>query len=259
MKKNLSLKILRIILFIASAMMCNSPIYSQTGLAISNDENTTAHPSAMLDVISINKGALVPRMTTIQRDAIASPATGLLIYNTTTNQFNYYNGIAWTMAIGPAGASGITGPTGPSGTTGQDAFDAYGTGALTNFSSTTFTIIPGLTQTINLPANCVLKISTNGGFETTSYSTNGVTAVDVAIFIDGAAPSNGAWLTYVAANTYGVVQNRTNFALTKVANLAAGNHIIDVRVKRVFGSSALVGGDSTNTLQGTLSIFVLKK
>jgi hypothetical protein len=34
-------------------------------------------------------------MTTVQRDAIATPATGLEIYNTTTNSVNYYNGTAW--------------------------------------------------------------------------------------------------------------------------------------------------------------------
>jgi hypothetical protein len=38
-------------------------------------------------------------MTTAQRDAIASPATGLMVYNTTTQAFNFYNGTAWT-AIG---------------------------------------------------------------------------------------------------------------------------------------------------------------
>lgn len=32
-------------------------------------------------------------MTTAQRDAVASPATGLLIFNTSTNLFNYYNGV----------------------------------------------------------------------------------------------------------------------------------------------------------------------
>ena len=38
---------------------------------------------------------LTPRMTTGQRNAIASPATGLIIYNTSTNIFNYFNGSIW--------------------------------------------------------------------------------------------------------------------------------------------------------------------
>jgi len=37
----------------------------------------------------------LPRMTTTQRDAIPSPATGLLIFNTTTKKLGYYSGTAW--------------------------------------------------------------------------------------------------------------------------------------------------------------------
>lgn len=51
--------------------------------------------SAMLDVISTKSGMLIPRMTTVQRDAIASPATGLLIFNHESNAFEYYNGTDW--------------------------------------------------------------------------------------------------------------------------------------------------------------------
>jgi uncharacterized protein (TIGR02145 family) len=45
----------------------------------------TPDPSAMLDVQSPDKGFLPPRMTTAGRNGIASPATGLLIFNTTLN------------------------------------------------------------------------------------------------------------------------------------------------------------------------------
>jgi hypothetical protein len=38
--------------------------------------------SAMLDIVSNNKGMLVPRMSTLQRNAIISPATGLLVFDT---------------------------------------------------------------------------------------------------------------------------------------------------------------------------------
>lgn len=47
---------------------------------------TTPDPSAVLDVSSTTKGLLLPRLTTAERDAITSPATGLMIYNTTINQ-----------------------------------------------------------------------------------------------------------------------------------------------------------------------------
>jgi hypothetical protein len=54
------------------------------------------HPSAQLDVVSTSKGMLLPRMTLAQRNAIASPATGLLVYQTdNTPGFYYYNGASW--------------------------------------------------------------------------------------------------------------------------------------------------------------------
>ncbi|MGZ3770056.1 MAG: hypothetical protein ACXVCP_00410 [Bdellovibrio sp.] len=51
--------------------------------------------SAQVDINSTTKGFLAPRMTTAQRDAIATPATGLQIYNTTTNKVDFYNGASW--------------------------------------------------------------------------------------------------------------------------------------------------------------------
>ena len=35
------------------------------------------------------------KMTTVERDAIASPTAGMVIYNTTTNVLNFYNGVSW--------------------------------------------------------------------------------------------------------------------------------------------------------------------
>ena len=59
---------------------------------------TTAPSSkAILDLTSTTKGLLLPRMTTTQRDAITSPDAGLIIYNTTSNKLNFYNGSAWEV------------------------------------------------------------------------------------------------------------------------------------------------------------------
>jgi hypothetical protein len=56
---------------------------------------TTPAASSLLDVTSTTKGFLLPRMTTTQRDAISSPATGLSIYNTTLNTNDTYDGTQW--------------------------------------------------------------------------------------------------------------------------------------------------------------------
>ena len=56
---------------------------------------TSIDASAKFQIDSTTQGALLPRMTTTQRDAISSPATGLLIFNTTTKKLDYYSGTAW--------------------------------------------------------------------------------------------------------------------------------------------------------------------
>ena len=56
---------------------------------------TTPHASAKLEVSSTNQGFLPPRMTTAQRNTISSPATGLIIFNTTSNALNIYFSGAW--------------------------------------------------------------------------------------------------------------------------------------------------------------------
>ena len=57
--------------------------------------NTSINASAILDITSTTKGFLPPRMTTAQRDAIASPATGLQIFNITTTKTETYDGTTW--------------------------------------------------------------------------------------------------------------------------------------------------------------------
>ena len=55
----------------------------------------TPNVSAQLDVSSTTKGFLPPRMTTVQRDAITSPATGLVIFNTNANSLQLQTSSGW--------------------------------------------------------------------------------------------------------------------------------------------------------------------
>lgn len=59
------------------------------GVAV-NINNLAPDSSAILDVSSSVKGMLVPRLSTAERDAVNSPALSLLIYNTTTNCFEFW-------------------------------------------------------------------------------------------------------------------------------------------------------------------------
>ena len=99
-KHLLTIAIAATILMGAQGAMAQTP-----GTAI-NTTGTAAAASAILDVNSSTQGMLVPRTT--PGSISGTPATGLMIYNTSTNQFNYFNGTAWT-AIGDGAGTGAAG------------------------------------------------------------------------------------------------------------------------------------------------------
>lgn len=74
----------------------------------------TPSGSAALEINSTNRGFLPPRMTTAQRNGIASPVEGLIVYNTTDKQMQYFDGVLWR----PFGASAIGGDGSGSGSAG---------------------------------------------------------------------------------------------------------------------------------------------
>jgi hypothetical protein len=53
------------------------------------------HPSAILDLSANNKGLLVPRLTTVNRTGMPTPAQGLLVFDTDTRTFWFYSGYDW--------------------------------------------------------------------------------------------------------------------------------------------------------------------
>ncbi|MCC6599783.1 MAG: hypothetical protein IT223_03820, partial [Crocinitomicaceae bacterium] len=63
-----------------------------------NNSGAVPDPSAILDVSSTTKGALIPRMTQTERNAISNPALGLQVFNTTTNCLNMWNGSTWKQS-----------------------------------------------------------------------------------------------------------------------------------------------------------------
>jgi hypothetical protein len=74
------MKIISKYFFIQLVFLISSSFYAQVGINTTEPDN-----SAILDVFSSSKGLLMPRLSTEQRNAISSPAPGLMIYNTTVN------------------------------------------------------------------------------------------------------------------------------------------------------------------------------
>lgn len=69
--------------------------FTLTSMAQVGIGTATPDASAKLEIASTSTGFLPPRMTTAQRDAIVSPATGLVIFNTTTNSLEYKSSTGW--------------------------------------------------------------------------------------------------------------------------------------------------------------------
>jgi uncharacterized protein (TIGR02145 family) len=111
--------------------------HSQVGIG-----TATPAASAQLDVSSTTKGFLPPRMDSTQRNAIVSPAAGLIIYNTTISALQIYSGSTWYTAsaattMGAIGGSSTTnGGTITSGVLSLTPADATNAGIVTTGTQT---------------------------------------------------------------------------------------------------------------------------
>jgi len=167
---------------------------------------------------------------------------------------------------GPTGSLGATGPSGPSGTTGQSITTVFGTGTLTVTPSSASALIPGLTQTLTVPSNSVLYISTDGGVQTGS-GLNDFSVVDISVFIDNSAIIEGGSRRLDPVNTVALTSVIQDWSLSASATLTPGSHTIEIHAAgaNLGGSNASVSSDGTNTApnnkvrQGQLTILLLKQ
>ncbi len=86
-----------LLLFLTTIILAAFSLNAQVRI---NNDGSQAEVSAILDLKSTNKGFLPPRMTTSQREAIASPAAGLMIYNTDVQNLQAFNGTYWAYTDG---------------------------------------------------------------------------------------------------------------------------------------------------------------
>lgn len=125
------------------AVVFNS--YSQVGIG-----TNTPNPSAALDITSTTSGLLVPKMTQVQKNAIATPALGLLIYQTDgASGFYYYNGTAWVTFGGGSGWA-LTG----------DAATTVGTEVLGTLDGQDVVIVGNGAEAMRVDANGLVGVGT---------------------------------------------------------------------------------------------------
>lgn len=160
------------------------------------------------------------------------------------NQVALWDGTQWTCANMPSPAS-------------QACGDAYGTSQITVLVTTTnYTLIPGLTQTINVPANSRVLVSTSGGVQCVATGV-AFAAVDIGIHVDGVESPQSGQQRVIASNTDAVGQMITYWSMTKTYNLSAGTHTIDVRVRDAGGTADANVSGTNPLIQGVLTVTVL--
>jgi hypothetical protein len=118
---------LRCLILIISALGLNPYLGYAQGVGIS-DINIVADPSSILELRSTTQGVLVPRLTTLERDAIVSPADGLLIFNSSSSIFNFYQS-GWQFLED----------------TGASDYNAIDASSTTTTTSTTDVVVTGMT------------------------------------------------------------------------------------------------------------------
>lgn len=162
-----------------------------------------------------------------------------------TNQIALYNGTNWVCSTYYP-------------TTGQFSASVFGTAQATAFvTTTTYTLVPGLTQTITVPANARVIVSTDGGIQCTAPGV-AFASVDIGIHVDGVASTQGGQQRVIASNTDAVGQMITYWNMTKTYNLSPGTHTIDVRYKDSMTGTADGNVSGTDPLiQGTLTVTII--
>jgi hypothetical protein len=101
-------------IFIIIILLWINPVPGKSQSLAVNTDGSSANASAILDVKSTAKGLLIPRMSRAQRNAISTPATGLLIFQDTPDSigFYYYNGSGWTWMFSNANSDSLAWRTG---------------------------------------------------------------------------------------------------------------------------------------------------
>lgn len=184
----MKLKLNFLVVLITLVIFSNHKILGQS-MGISSAA-ITPDASAILEMRTTEKGILIPRMTTSERDAISAPATGLMLYNASTNQFNFYNGSYWAVST-----------SGKTGYLNSETGDPFTTSSTSNVS------IPTMTKTATEAGAYVLlfnsKVTIPAASNTTGFSTAEAKADLSSIYneITGVASTDTHILTFGGGET----------------------------------------------------------
>ncbi len=215
---------------------------------------TTPDSSAILDLTSVSRGFLPPRMTTTERNNIGGAVNGLFIYNSTTNAFNGFQGGSW-------GAIG--------GNISTQSLQSTGTYTL-DLNSNALTYKAGQFNLIGNGATggtTTLSVKNSAGVQSVSILGNGKVGIGTSsqtwgFQIDAATATDGFRINNTSGSGFGVIQpSGANDIIYFVASGSAGGtrgismdsqngaqNYYDTGGKMTFGSG---GGTYNLTVGGT--------
>ncbi|MEO0583162.1 MAG: tail fiber domain-containing protein [Bacteroidota bacterium] len=253
------------------SLLSLSGLFAQSeGVSINATGNDPA-PSSILDIQSSSKGILIPRLTATERDAITSPATGLMVFVTTDARFYYYNGAAWQAMAGSAGGYdwSLTGNTGTDpnmnfiGTTDSTGF------VIRTNNDTIFRFLPngnmiggGSSNQITGGTRSVIE---GGAFNviTNDYASIGGGADHV---VSGAYASISGGIGNDASDFYAYVGGGSNNNATGIGTSIVGGtsntasepyaFVGGGEMNAVSGSDSFIGGGGQNTASNNYSVVV---
>lgn len=186
-------------------------IVSSQSLSI-NTDGSSANASALLDVKSTIKGLLIPRMSRAERNAISSPATGLMIFQNAPDSMGlyYYNGTGWTWVLSNSNADSLAWRTG--GNTGTVDGTSF-TGTRDN--------VPFNIRVNNQKAGRLDPVLFNSFYGYQAGNTN-VSGSNISLFGSGADVSSGSLTNATAIGANAIVSASNSLVLGNNANVGIG-------------------------------------
>ncbi len=241
--------------------ICPGSFVNAQGIGI-NSSGNPPDPSAIFDASATDKGILIPRLTTTQRNAISSPTEGLMIFNTTTKCFEAYVLNAWNTSTCP----GCVVPAVPGSVSGSSSVctDAsgvtYSISAVSGASTYSWSVPSGATITAGQGTTSISVTfgSTSGNVSVTASSSCGTsTASNLSVTVHPPLPSTPGSITgntSPCSNSLGNVYSISSvtYASTYSWSVPAGSTITSgqgtTSITVTFGSSS--GNISVTAVNG---------